>query len=174
MLDLMVDIETAGTTPDALILTIAAQQFDPLGKGYFGEDFYARVSIDSQPDRAVEDGTIEWWATQPPEVKDEAFAPEGRISLAEALEGLHKIAWHSNRVWMQGPSFDATILEHAYKIDGRLPPWEFWKLRDSRTLTSLAPSLRKPPVSHHALEDCRGQIALVQDTLAYLNIKALK
>lgn len=174
MLDLMVDIETAATTPDSLIMTIAAQQFDPFGRGYFGEEFYARVSIESQPDRAVDDGTIEWWATQPPEVKDEAFSEDGRISLYDALDGLHKIAWHSNRIWMQGPSFDASILEHAYRTLEKPKPWDFWKIRDSRTVTSLAPGLKKPPVSHHALEDCRGQIILVQDTLAYLNVKAMK
>lgn len=174
MLDLMVDIETAGTTPDALILTIAAQQFDPFGRGYFGEEFYARVSIESQPDRRIDDDTIDWWARQDERTREEAFSEEGRIALPDALDQLHKIAWHSNRIWMQGPFFDATILEDSYKSFQKPFPWEFWKIRDSRTVTSLAPSLRKPPVSHHALEDCRGQITLVQDTLAYLNVKGMK
>jgi len=31
----------------------------------------------------------------------------------------------------------------------------------------------KPPTSHHALEDCRRQIDLLQATLKHLNIKEL-
>ena len=65
MADLMIDIETVGTGPEACILTIAAQTFDPLGTGYHTQQFYARIDPDSQPDRNIEQGTIEWWATQP-------------------------------------------------------------------------------------------------------------
>ena len=34
-MDIMIDIEGLATGPDATILTIAAQGFDPLGKGYY-------------------------------------------------------------------------------------------------------------------------------------------
>lgn len=172
-MDVMIDIETAATSPDALIMTIAAQQFNPLGSGHAGKDFYARISIESQPDRAIDEGTIGWWANQLPEIKNEAFALEGRIPLDDALDAIHKIAWVSNRVWMQGPFFDATILEHAYKQFDKPLPWQFWKIRDSRTLLSFTPDLEKPPVSHHALEDCRRQIILVQDALDYLKVRNL-
>ena len=47
----MIDIETLGTTPDALILTVAAQSFDPVGDGYYNQSYYARVDFDSQIDR---------------------------------------------------------------------------------------------------------------------------
>jgi len=172
-MDAMIDTETAATTPDALILTIAVQQFDPHGSGHNGQSFYARVDIESQPNRTIDEGTIEWWAKQAPAIKDEAFAEDGRISLREALDGVHKIAWQSNRIWMQGPHFDATILEHAYREINKAVPWAFWKLRDSRTLFSLVPELTKPPVSHHALDDCRRQILMVQDALDYLKVRKL-
>ena len=61
----MIDIETVGTGPNACILTIAAQTFDPFSIGYQKQDYYARVDVDSQPDREVDDATVEWWATQP-------------------------------------------------------------------------------------------------------------
>jgi len=173
-MDIMIDIETVGTGPNACILTVAAQAFNPLGTGYYDHEFYARVDIESQPDRNIEQGTIDWWATQPPAVKEEAFNPEGRISLKSALEQLSKLIWKSNLVWANGPTFDMNILEHAYKSHGIALPWQYYRVRDARTIYSLWSDLPRPPVSHHALEDCRRQIDMLQNTLKYLNIKELR
>jgi len=173
MADLMIDIETVGTGPEACILTIAAQAFDPLGTGYHARQFYARIDPDSQPGRNIEQGTIDWWATQPPEAQEEAFGLDNRISLDTALEELGRLIWRSKRIWAQGPTFDMNILEHAYKSFGRPLPWKYYIVRDSRTVFSLWPDLPKPPTSHHALQDCRRQIELLQTTLKHLNIKEL-
>jgi exodeoxyribonuclease VIII len=173
MADLMIDIETVGTGPEACILTIAAQAFDPLGTGYYPHKFYARIDPDSQPDRNIEQGTIDWWATQPPEAQEEAFGLDNRIPLDTALEELGRLIWKSKRIWAQGPTFDMNILEHAYKSFGRPLPWKYYIVRDSRTVFSLWPDMPKPPTSHHALEDCRRQIELLQTTLKHLNIKEL-
>ena len=80
----MIDIEGLATGPDATILTIAAQCFDPFTRGYFKQLYYARVTLESQEDRKVEQGTIDWWATQK-EAQAEAFAEDGRIPLKQAL-----------------------------------------------------------------------------------------
>jgi hypothetical protein len=74
---------------------------------------------------------------------------------------------------MNGPTYDANILEHAYKSYGMKLPWQFYKIRDTRTVYSLWPDLPKPATSHHALEDCRRQIDLLQNTLKHFNIQAL-
>jgi hypothetical protein len=174
MSSLMVDIEGLGTGPDAAILTIAAQSFDPLGTGYYADRcYYARVTLESQEHRNIQQDTIDWWATQP-EAQAEAFMEEGRVSLDQALDSLYKLAWQHDLIWAQGPTYDINILEHAYKSYGKAQPWQFYRVRDSRTLLSLWPDRPKPPVSHHALEDCRRQIELVQQCLKTLNIKALK
>ncbi len=170
----MVDLEGLGTGPETTILTIAAQEFDPLERGRLGRDFYVRVSLESQEGRSIEQGTIDWWATQPDIVKQEAFSEEDRVSLQEALQGLHRIMWHVKRVWAQGPTYDMNILEHAYKSLHMPLPWKYYSVRDSRTVFSLAPNLQTYPASHHALEDCRRQIDLLWDTLEYLKIKELK
>jgi len=170
----MVDLEGLGTGPETTILTIAAQEFDPLERGRLGRDFYVRVSLESQEGRSIEQGTIDWWATQPDIVKQEAFSEEDRVSLQEALQGLHRIMWHAKRVWAQGPTYDMNILEHAYKSLHMPLPWKYYSVRDSRTVFSLAPNLQTYPASHHALEDCRRQIDLLWDTLEYLKIKELK
>ena len=169
----MVDIETLGTAPAATILTIAAQLFDPLGSGYHKQYYYARVSIESQEGRIVDNSTIDWWATQPEVAREEAFSEEGRIPLEQALDELGKLIWTSTFLYCQGPTFDCTILEHAYKSYNKPIPWQYYKVRDSRTVFGLWPDLPKPPTSHHALEDCRRQIDLLQLTLKHLNVTAL-
>ena len=173
MADLMIDLEGLGTGPDTTILTIAAQSFDPLGSGYDNRFYYARIDLESQEGRSIQQGTIDWWATQPAAARDEAFNEADRIPLDQALDELGKIIWQSKRIWAQGPTYDMNILEHAYKSFGKPLPWLFYVVRDSRTVFSLWPDLPKPPTSHHALEDCRRQIDLLQLTLQHLNVKAL-
>jgi exodeoxyribonuclease VIII len=169
----MIDLEGLGTGPDTTILTIAAQAFDPFGVITFEQQYYARVTLESQPDRSIQQGTIDWWATQPAVARDEAFHEENRIPLDQALDELGKLIWHAKRIWAQGPTYDMNILEHAYKSYGKPIPWQFYAVRDSRTVFSLWPDLPKPLTSHHALEDCRRQIGLLQQTLKHLNVKAL-
>lgn len=170
----MIDIEGLGTGPETAILTIAAQAFDPFGAGWYSKHYYARIDLESQENRKIEQGTIDWWATQPAIVKEEAFAEDGRIPLDQALEELGKLVWHSNRIWAQGPTYDMNILEHAYKSYNMALPWKYYMVRDSRTVFSLWPGQPIPPTSHHALEDCRRQIGMLQNTLKYLNVRELK
>lgn len=174
-MDIMVDIETCGTGPEACILTIAAQCFDPLRRDDFGtlKNYYCRVDPGSQPDRRVEQSTIDWWATQPAAAQEEAFGEDDRIPLDQALSELARLIWHSRRFWANGPTFDANILEHAYKSYNVALPWQYYNVRDARTVYGLCPGLNKYPASHHALEDCRRQILLLWDSLEYLKIREL-
>jgi len=121
----------------------------------------------------VQDDTIAWWATQPAAAQQEAFGEDDRIPLAQALGELGRLIWHSKRFWAHGPTFDANILEHAYKEANMALPWRFYMVRDSRTVYSLVPALAKYPASHHALEDCRRQILLLWDALECLKIREL-
>jgi len=181
MAHLMIDIETLGTTPDALILTVAAQTFDPVGDGYYNQSYYARVDFDSQIDRKIEDGTLKWWATQNSMAREEAFSEDDRKPLEQVLDELGKLIWQSSAIWANGPTFDMTILEHAYKSYKKPLPWQYYRVRDARTVYMLKPdsavSLNarvtdvNRPASHHALDDCCRQIDLLQQTLRQLNIK---
>jgi hypothetical protein len=173
MSDLMIDLEGLGTGPDTTILTIAAQSFDPLGDGYYDRHYYARIELDTQENRSIQQSTVDWWATQPADARNEAFAETDRIPLDQALDELGKFIWQSKRIWSQGPTYDMNILEHAYKSYNKPIPWQFYVVRDSRTVMSLYPGLPKPPTTHHALEDCRRQIIMVQETLKHLNIREL-
>ena len=68
-LDTMIDLETLGSTPDSVILSIAAVKFDPF------DDYQDRgitpdqlptlnilVDIDSQTDRRIDESTVAWWS----------------------------------------------------------------------------------------------------------------
>ena len=169
----MVDIEGLGTGPDAAILTIAAQSFDPFGTGYYDRHYYARITLESQENRRIQDDTLAWWATQS-EAQAEAFAEDNRIPLDQALDELYRLAWQHDYIWAQGPTYDINILEHAYKSYNKTQPWQFYRIRDSRTVLSLWPGRPVPPTSHHALEDTRKQINILQQTLKHLNVKELR
>lgn len=168
----MIDLETLAVSPDATILTIAAQRFDPFGKGYYEQYYYSRISLEGQENRSINDSTINWWANQSFEAREEAFGLDNRVDLKDALNDLYKLIWNSQRVWSQG-SFDMTILEHAYKSYNLSLPWQYYKVRDSRTVFSLVPALTKPPVTHNAIEDVRRQIDMLQDALDYLKVREL-
>jgi exodeoxyribonuclease VIII len=170
---LMIDIEGLGTGPDAAILTIAAQSFDPFGTDYFDRHYYARITLESQENRCIQDDTLAWWATQPAAQK-EAFDEEDRVSLDQALDELYRLAWQHDYIWAQGPTYDINILEHAYKSYNKSLPWKFYRVRDSRTVLSLWPERPQPPTSHHALEDTRKQIAVLQQTLKHLGVTQIK
>ena len=188
MAHLMIDIETLGTAPDTVILTVAAQSFDPLGTGYYDSSYYARVDFESQANRSIENGTLEWWANQNCAAKDEAFSEEGRIALPEVLDALGKLIWKSSVVWANGPTFDMTILENAYKSYNKPLPWQYYRVRDARTVYNLLGNVTAThpvnqfeirsgephrPASHHALDDCCRQIDLLQFTLKQLNVKGV-
>ena len=66
------------------------------------------------------------------------------------------------------------ILEHAYKSYNKPLPWQFYNVRDARTVYSLWPELPKPPTEHHALHDCRRQIDMLQATFKHLGITAIR
>ena len=169
----MIDIETIGVAPAATILTIAAQTFDPFGTGCYPKHYYARVTLESQENRAIEDATVEWWSTQGA-AKDEAFAEHNRIPLDQALDGLYKIAWQHDLIYALGPTYDMNILEHAYKSYSKPLPWRYYKVRDARTVYGFWPDLPRPPTEHHALMDCRRQIELLQQVHRHLKITSLK
>ena len=169
-MDLMLDIETLSTHPDAIILTIGAIGFDPFSNDIYDQhSFYCRVDLESQTGRSELTETMEWWAKQPAEAQSEAFAEEDRLTLPDALDGLSEVARKCSRIWANGISFDISILEHAYRQCNKAYPWQFWSVLDARTVLKLNP-VNKLGNSHHALEDCVNQVNLLQDSIKRLGV----
>lgn len=163
----MVDLETLATSPDAVILTIGAVLFDPYSTRIY-DKFYVRVDIDScdKLGMQVNESTIEWWGKQSKEAQDEAFGEENRLPIEEAIEKFHKFAWNSEAYWSHGSIFDINILETYYRKLNKATPWQFWQIRDTRTVFDLGYDPELPKVTaHNALEDANAQAIGVQTVM---------
>ena len=172
--DVMIDLETLDVLPTATILTIGAVKFDPFGMDIEEpscKKFYVKVDLDSC-DRyggTVSQSTVDWWAGQSKEAQDEAFSVDGRIPIEEAMNQLYKFCWGAKRIWSHGAGFDVIILEHYFRKVGKAIPWQFWEVRDTRTIFDLGINPNRPPVlAHHALEDAWNQAVGVQNVLRAL------
>jgi len=172
--DIMIDLETLATSPNAAVLTIGAVKFDPFNNDIDNstcEKLYIRVDLDSCDELGLEvnDDTIAWWAQQSKEAQEEAFSPEGRIRIREAFNQLYKFCWGAKRVWSHGASFDTVICENIFRKLNKACPWKFWEVRCTRTLFDIGIDPQRPPVlKHHALEDAWNQTVGVQNVFQRL------
>jgi hypothetical protein len=174
-LDIMIDLETLATSPDATVLTIGAIRFnkdkdynhvtDPFSMDYF----YCRVDTESQPNREINDDTLAWWAQQTPEVRDEAFCETDRLSLSDAMTAFNFWARTGERYWANGAAFDFPILESCNRSLGFTSPWRYWQAMDARTIFKLIPNDMIADANlHHALHDCLFQIKKLNYCLSKL------
>lgn len=167
--DIMVDLETLDVLPTATVLTLGAIRFDPFGDEINSpscQKFYVKIDVDScdKLGCTVSQATLDWWAQQSKEAQEEAFSADNRISINEALDKFYKFCWGAKRVWSHGAGFDVIILENLYRKINKSIPWQFWEVRDTRTLFDLGIDPQRPPVlKHHALEDAWNQAVGVQN-----------
>ena len=91
-----------------------------------------------------------------------------------ALEELKKFCWNRNAVWSNGATFDIVVAENAFRqVDIKIP-WNFWTIRDTRTLFDIGKVKLSDggySTSHKAVEDCERQVAVVQ--MAYKKLMAV-
>jgi exodeoxyribonuclease VIII len=169
----MIDLETLATGPNATVLTLGAVKFNPWGQGY-SDKIYFRIDLDDQDalGREVDPNTLDWWSKQDPAIMEEAFHPDDRIPLKEAVDRFHKFAWGCDQFWSHGATFDLVIMENLYKQLEKPLPWNFWQLRCTRTIFDLGWDPDMPKNSkHNALEDAIRQSVGVQNIYRKLNIK---
>jgi len=169
----MLDIETLGTGPSAIVTSIGAVFFDPQS-GQVGAEFYRELNFQDQIDlgRVPTQSTIEFWFSQPKEAQA-AFLREGKVSSQQALLELRSFVKDNSDVdkckpWGNGPSFDLTILESLFKDCQVMHPWHFRNVRCLRTFKEYVFSgkgITREGVYHHALDDCKHQIKIVTEGL---------
>lgn len=159
--DLMIDIETLGTKPGCVILSIGAVPFN-LESGEVAEmkdGFHQKISIASSLMSGfnIEQGTLDWWRQQDTNATRESFDTLGYNGQPDAISGvLRGFSWFVNsisekfddgkckiKVWGNGPTFDIAHLEKAYEMVEMkdLIPWTYGKVRDVRTILDLAKSV---------------------------------
>lgn len=173
-MDLMLDLETLGTRPGCVVLTIGAVLFDPYSLKEPGPGIYMRVDADEQiaKGREVQEDTLKWWMDQAEDIREEALGETDRVSVEHMYRELNKICVGVNGIWAQGPVFDIAILENIYRQYGWPTPWQFWQIRDSRTLFAVHgdPRVKGREGHHNALADCVYQAQGVQQIYKRLGI----
>jgi hypothetical protein len=166
MMDIMLDLETLSTKPDATVLTFGACKFNPYRQEDIDKGIYFRINVDEQITlgRDVDDSTVEWWSKQAEDVREEALGDGDRITLEQFTKELNRFIVGAKNIWAQGPVFDIVILENLYRQLGLPCPWQFWQIRDSRTLLSTHgdPREKNKVGLHNALEDAVSQAQAVQ------------
>lgn len=165
MTDVMLDLETLGTAPGCVILSIGAVAFYPRQQK-LGKEFYVVVNQASCESYglSVTPETQAWWARQSERARSVLMLAQNGlgVDLQDALDQF--TAYLSGlespvRVWGNGSDFDQPILAAAYAACGEDVPWKFWDNRCYRTLKSIVPGppLKREGTYHNALDDAKSQ-----------------
>lgn len=176
--DIVVDLETLGATPDAVVLQVAALTFEQAKGGAifddFGDPFNMYVDPGLQAGRKINGGTVAWWLAQSAEARGMIAAGIHEAgSLGTVLARF--VAWVAlqrpfERVWCRGQDFDLGILRHALDESGLQLPWRYDAGRDTRTLYEATFSEGRTTmgsgIAHDALSDCITEARMIQDAFA--------
>ena len=174
----MIDLETLGVNPDSVIMTLGAVKFDPFSDVEPHSPLYLKGDVEEQTEslkRSVDENTLEWWGKQSKEIQEEAFGEDTkRVNCNELTKQLNKWCVGLDYIWCQGPTFDFVILQDFYKNVGKPVPWNYWQIRDSRTLFSMMPYDPRKDIQedlHNALADCFYQAKCVQKSFKHFGVK---
>lgn len=178
---IMVDIETLGTTPGSILLSIAAVEFD-LKTGETFRTFNEVLNCNEAFELGFKacNETLKWWENKPAkatkilELSRQCEEPN-RVTICKfALfllgEELYK-KWLNFSIdlkelntclWGNSNRFDLGLLFAYYENFNYVLPWNHFLERDVRTLVSFYPEIKKEMpfdgVKHDALADCFHQI----------------
>jgi|TARA_E500000318_G_C3558552_1_gene212254 hypothetical protein len=171
-----IDLETLDTKPSATVLSLGAVKFNPTNNKEPYDELYLKISIDDQDrlSRSVSDSTIEWWSLQKEEIKEEAFDQTNAITVDEALKQICKWSVGIDTFWGQGYGFDYTIMEDMFRQGGLPIPWNFWQIRDSRTLFGCCNQDPRKAIQndlHNALADAYYQSKAIQIAYKELGVQ---
>jgi hypothetical protein len=163
-MDYMIDIETLGTTPKAVVLQIGVVAFDGSLEGVY------YLSELAQNTREVSNATSAWWCAPERQLVYEGNSRDFKKELDRFVIDIKSLHPKTSVFWAKSPSFDQIILEDLLEQYEYSAPWNYWQWRDVRTALNLGVSYTKLPASHDALEDCRNQVSEVQEVLHRINL----
>lgn len=166
MKDVMVDLETLGTVPGCVLLSIGAVAFNPRNGDVDEQGFYTAIKISGQEDAGLHicPRTQAWWDDQSPEAR-KVFDDPGAQLLGEALLAFNRYLYNFGadvRLWGNGADFDNALLSAAYRAANVSPHVKPYNGRCYRTLKNLAPHIKmekRHGTHHNALDDARSQAA---------------
>lgn len=171
----MIDLETLATTPDAVVLSIGAVEFNPY-TGDIINEFYHTLRLEDQSNRKITPDTIVWWIKNLNDENKDIFIQEQKTPVRNALLLLSKFLGDDKKaVWSCDPDFDCAILANLYAEYHLHLPWKFYETRSVRTIREIANLcsivLPNDGANHNALADCKRQVQEVSHTIKYLGNK---
>lgn len=168
----MLDLETLGNRPGAIIASIGAVKF---GGGIIHDQFYARIDVRSAERAGLccDADTVLWWMG-----KDDAARQElrkGGRDIHDVLQELAEWAGVDAAVWGNSATFDNVLLADAYRVCGMEPFWHHSGDRCYRTIRNtipgiapLYPTFLTGETPHNALDDARAQARHLMEMLPNL------
>lgn len=180
-LDIMVDLETLGTTADAVIVSIGAVAFNletgtllPAGDESRQITFYTVLDIETQPRRHISADTLAWWMRQSDAARAVFYRANpvqhhfpARVALGALEAWVRAVVLAANaqhrdlRVWSNGADFDLPMLAHACRTFNVTLPWPPYAGRCYRTYKNLpgarAIEIQRTGTHHNALDDAIDQ-----------------
>ena len=184
---IMVDLETLGTAPGSVILSIGAVRFD-VEKGLLDE-FYVNIDVESSQrlGLTIDGDTVMWWLKQSDAARAKLSKGSGKdvgVAMGEFL------AWANrgdkdtvDELWGNGADFDNVLLATVGRKLSEAPryggTWSVCGTRPSlyrqnrcyRTLKNLSKiPFTKPVVAHDALEDAKAQAVHLIEILKELHL----
>lgn len=176
----ILDIETLGVTVPAPILSAGIVVLDLSGDVPSIRSYLLHID----PRQCVghpEIETVQWWLKQTAKARLDAFyAERDEAPFDRFVEIIEKE--QPDYFWGKSHDFDFGHMGAQLKALGKTAPWQFWQLRDIRTMEGLglkyegdAPIyrqltsyLKKHHTSHKALNDAYKEAAILCGTLLAL------
>ncbi|ANP79327.1 hypothetical protein A134_23215 [Vibrio crassostreae 9CS106] len=153
--DVLIDLESANTTPDTLIFTLSAYKFNRHDQREFDENSSENMAFTNMNTdclhlhfnpieqlmlgRTTDVGTMKnFWSKQSEEAKYEIFATADTdnhevVNLKDGLEQFAEFISGSETIFARGTDFEGSILPDAFKTAGIKCPFKYNALRDVRT-----------------------------------------
>jgi hypothetical protein len=161
--DIMLDLETLSSAPDACIVSIGATVFSTVGEALAGLDNF-KIIVDAKTAQnaggSIDADTVKWWAQQS-EAARAVFSGPRAVHIQVALQLFSEFCRRFDRpkIWGNGASFDNVVLRSAYERIFRSAPWEWRDDRCYRTLKNIRPDVpfERGGTAHDALCDAIDQ-----------------
>lgn len=184
--DAMIDVETLGTDPDCVVLSVGIVFFnineednyetldDPKRSVYFALNPQEQIDMG----RSVTFQTIDWWQEQDVMAR-KVFKECLKLDKADADNSdilrriMHTLGECKDIcLWGNGSGFDNPIWNSLLKTYQIKNPFKFWNDNDLRTAKRIAgnPKLQiTRGVYHNALDDAKYQVLALQEYLRRIN-----
>lgn len=163
----MLDIETFGTKPGAVIRSIGLVQFSPEADE-LGKTLYLNLDKQQQLDKGAHvcPNTEAWWERQSKSAKSQLETNIYGVGLALEIVIAFIKGAKIKFVWSHGSSFDTVLLENLFDRFGYKTPWLYYNTRDTRTIFDLAKfkctDMPREGTAHNALDDAIHQAKVIQ------------